>query len=176
MPEDGAPQDRVGDYRLEALEDPDPRSLEDLVGPLADEVFGASEGRSFPARLAGKAAVLALVARAPDGQVAAFKVGFEDRPGRFYSWLGAVAPAHRRQGLGRALMRRQHAWAAAQGYATLRTNTKNTWRSMLILNLQEGFDVIGAFTDARGEPKLILEKRLADPEKRLADPGEPPTG
>ena len=160
MPEDAPPGSSSSGYRIEVLRDPDPRTLEDLVGPLAEEVFGASSERSFCARLAGKAAVLALVTHAPDGEVAAFKVGFEDRPGRFYSWLGAVAPAHRRQGLGRTLMRRQHEWARREGYRTLRTNTKNQWRQMLILNLQEGFDVIGTFTDSLGEPKLILEKQL----------------
>lgn len=31
---------------------------------------------------------------------------------------------------------------------------------MLILNLRRGLDIIGTYTDERGEPKIILEKRL----------------
>jgi hypothetical protein len=31
---------------------------------------------------------------------------------------------------------------------------------MLILNIKHGFDVIGTYTDEKGEPKIILEKRL----------------
>jgi hypothetical protein len=31
---------------------------------------------------------------------------------------------------------------------------------MLLLDIHEGFDVIGTFTDDEGEPKIILEKWL----------------
>jgi len=31
---------------------------------------------------------------------------------------------------------------------------------MIILNLRHGFDIIGAYTDEEGEPKLIQGKRL----------------
>ncbi|WP_274519618.1 hypothetical protein [Caenibacillus caldisaponilyticus] len=40
------------------------------------------------------------------------------------------------------------------------TQTKNKWRAMLLLNLRHGFDIIGTFTDEKGEPKFILQKRL----------------
>jgi len=94
------------------------------------------------------------------GRAVAFKVGYERKPGRFYSWLGGVLPEFRGRGLARTLMRLQHAWCRERGYRTVRTHTKNTWKAMLVLDLKEGFDVIGTYTDERGEPKLILEKRL----------------
>jgi hypothetical protein len=31
---------------------------------------------------------------------------------------------------------------------------------MLILNLKYGFDIIGTYTDNKGESKIILEKKL----------------
>ncbi|MCL4426117.1 MAG: hypothetical protein M1299_02105 [Firmicutes bacterium] len=31
---------------------------------------------------------------------------------------------------------------------------------MLILNLRHGFDIIGTYTDEKGEPKIILAKSL----------------
>lgn len=31
---------------------------------------------------------------------------------------------------------------------------------MIVLNLRQGFDIVGTFTDDRGEPKIILEKYL----------------
>jgi hypothetical protein len=32
---------------------------------------------------------------------------------------------------------------------------------MLVLNLGHGFDVVGTFTDDKGEPKIIVDKRLS---------------
>jgi hypothetical protein len=31
---------------------------------------------------------------------------------------------------------------------------------MLIVNIKHGFDVIGTYTDDKGEPKVILQKTL----------------
>lgn len=42
----------------------------------------------------------------------------------------------------------------------VQTKTKNKWRDMLILNIKNGFDIIGTYTDDSGEPKIILEKKL----------------
>ncbi|MBO8157289.1 MAG: hypothetical protein H0Z32_12600 [Bacillaceae bacterium] len=36
------------------------------------------------------------------------------------------------------------------------------WKGMLILNLKHGFDVIGTYTDEKGEPKIILRKNLLE--------------
>jgi hypothetical protein len=36
----------------------------------------------------------------------------------------------------------------------------NKWRSMLILNIKCGFDVIDTYTDENGRNKIILEKKL----------------
>ncbi|MCI0184415.1 hypothetical protein MM817_02712 [Acidibacillus sp. S0AB] len=92
--------------------------------------------------------------------VVGYKIGYQDRRTRFYSWLGGVNSEYRGQGIASELMRRQHVWCESQGYDVVRTQTKNKWRSMLILNLRHGFDVVGTYTDEKGEPKIILEKRL----------------
>ena len=57
------------------------------------------------------------------------------------------------------LLRRQHAWCQQAGYGRVRTHTYNKWRGMLLLNLRQGFDVIGTVQAAR-ELLLVLEKRL----------------
>lgn len=126
---------------------------------LHDRVFGQSQSHHLRAEAAGKQRLLTIVAL-EGNQVVGYKIGYERKPGHFYSWIGAVAPEFRRRGIGSELMRRQHAWCRAHGYQTIRTKTKNKWRDMIILNLRHGFDIIGAYTDERGEPKLILEKRL----------------
>lgn len=85
-----------------------------------------------------------------DGQVVGCKVGYERKPGHFYSWLGAVHADFRGQGIATELMRRQHDWCFQHGYYTIRTQTYNRWRQMLVLNLRFGFDIVGTVQGKRG--------------------------
>lgn len=93
-------------------------------------------------------------------KVVGYKIGYQRKPRHYYSWLGGVDPAYRKQGIGAMLIRMQHEWCEQHHYQTIRTHTKNKWREMLILNIRHGFDIIGTMTDAKGEPKIILEKRF----------------
>lgn len=95
-----------------------------------------------------------------EASVVGYKLGFERKPNKFYSWLGGVDPNYRNKGIASELTKRQHYWCRENGYDSIRTHTKNKWREMLILNIRHGFDVIGTFTDDKGEPKLILEKKF----------------
>ena len=126
---------------------------------LHEEIFAVRSMEAALAELVRRPRFLILLA-VDDGRVVGYKIGYEERRDRFYSWIGGVHPEYREKGVASELMRRQHDWCLARGYRSVRTLTKNKWRSMLILNLRHGFDVIGAYTDARGEPKIILEKRF----------------
>lgn len=95
-----------------------------------------------------------------DEKIVGFKLGYERKEKHFYSWLGGVDKTYRGRGIASELMKRQHDWCRRNGYWTIRTHTKNKWKDMLILNLKHGFDVIGTYTDEKGEPKIILEKKL----------------
>ncbi|WP_323744667.1 GNAT family N-acetyltransferase [Thermaerobacillus caldiproteolyticus] len=102
-----------------------------------------------------------LVLLALDGEkVIGFKMGYEQEKGEFYSWIGGVDSAYRQIGIGSTLMKMQHDWLKERGYQVVTTKTKNKWRHMLILNLRHGFDIIGTYTDEKGEPKIILKKLL----------------
>ncbi|WP_017436063.1 GNAT family N-acetyltransferase [Saccharococcus caldoxylosilyticus] len=103
--------------------------------------------------------LLVLVAL-DNGKVVGFKLGYEQGANEFYSWIGGVDSAYRRQGIGSTLMTMQHDWLKEHGYSVVTTTTKNKWRNMLILNLRHGFDIIGTYTDEKGEPKIILKKQL----------------
>ncbi|MEW6284280.1 MAG: GNAT family N-acetyltransferase [Candidatus Eremiobacterota bacterium] len=151
------PDTRIARMRQEHLEE---------VLRLHVQVLGPISARRLLARLRGRRRPLLLVALHRE-RVVGYKFGFEDRPGRFYSWIGGVHPDFRRQGIGRALMRCQHRLLAAAGYRSVRTHTRSKHRAMLLLNIATGFDVIGTFTDRRGQPKIILEKRL----RRTSSPG-----
>lgn len=98
---------------------------------------------------------LALV----DGQMVGGKLGYERKPGHYYSWLGGVHADFRGQGIAAELMRRQHAWCQEQGYHRIRTQTYNRWRAMLLLNLRHGFDIVGTVQGAHGLT-IVLEKDL----------------
>ena len=92
-------------------------------------------------------------------QVIGCKLGYERKPGHFYSWLGCVSPTYRGQGIAAELMRQQHDWCRQNGYHTVRTQTYNQWRNMLVLNIRAGFDIIGTVQGRRGLT-IVLEKTL----------------
>lgn len=139
-------------------ERPKERVLDQVVD-LAKSIFGPRTEERFMDEIAhqrGFTLVVALV----DDKVIGFKAGYQERRTRYYSWLGAVHPDHRRRGIGREMMRLQHEWCAKHGYQRVQTRTKNRWRDMLILNLHFGFDIIGTSLDTHGDVKVLLEKKI----------------
>lgn len=50
--------------------------------------------------------MLGLIAEI-DGRPAGFKLGYQTQSGEFYSWLGIVLPAFRRQGVAQAMLTAQ---------------------------------------------------------------------
>ncbi|MFD0051847.1 GNAT family N-acetyltransferase [Actinomycetes bacterium NPDC127524] len=95
-----------------------------------------------------------------DKKAVGYKIGYALNREQFYSWLGGVDADFRNQGIASALMEQQHHHVKESGYKAVQTQTKNKWRSMLILNIKSGFDIIGTLTDEEGEPKIILEKKM----------------
>lgn len=90
----------------------------------------------------------------------AYKIGYQDRVGRFYSWVGGVHPEYQRQGLAQFLMAKQHSYLVESRYQFVRTQTSNHFKGMLILNLKMGFDITGTFTNPSGVTRIILDKKL----------------
>ncbi|HYK71993.1 MAG TPA: GNAT family N-acetyltransferase [Pseudoneobacillus sp.] len=102
-----------------------------------------------------------LVITAMDGKkVIGYKIGYAIDSSKFYSWLGGVDPNFRKHGIASMLMEKQHQYLAANCYTIVQTKTMNKWRSMLILNIRNGFDVIDTYTDEKGLHKIVLEKSL----------------
>ena len=100
-----------------------------------------------------------LVVAHLDGEVLGFKLGFAERDGIFYSWLGAVREDCEGQGIGRRLQEVQHEFLRAAHYRKVRTRTRNRFQRMLMLNLRSGFEIVGMSSKGK-EPLLLLEKRL----------------
>lgn len=95
-----------------------------------------------------------------DNEVMGYKIGYEFDFDCFYSWLGGVDENHRNKGIASKLMNQQHRYLKEKDYKIVQTKTRNKWRNMLVLNIKNGFDVIGTYTDSKGELKIILEKHL----------------
>ena len=93
-----------------------------------------------------------------DEEIIGYKIGYELKADTFYSWLGGVAPKYQKHGIGTKLMEMQHQWIKENGYTYVQTKTMNKWRSMLILNIKNGFDVIDTYIDKKGLQKIVLEK------------------
>ena len=124
---------------------------------LHQSIFGASD--DLITKMASKPEILIDMAMA-DSRVIGYKIGYELDPHTFYSWLGGVDPEYRKQGIAAELMKRQHHTLKELRYTVVQTKTMNKWRSMLILNIKNGFDVIDTYTNEKGLHKIILEKKL----------------
>lgn len=102
-----------------------------------------------------------------DGQVEGFRFTMAIMPDGFdfvlYDSDGGVHPDYRRRGIGRALLREQHRRAKEKGYRKIVTAVALNLRPMMILNLQEGFDIVDLIavkTDSWHTRALIFEKSL----------------
>lgn len=135
-------------------------ALESVV-PIAEQIFQTRLPHLIERARTKRRALLNLALDSE--QVVGFKLGYERSEEVFYSWLGGVLPQARGHGVAWELMRRQHEQCGAAGYQEVLTETKNIYRSMLILNLKFGFDLIGTWTDHDGQPKLMLRKYFTVP-------------
>lgn len=95
-----------------------------------------------------------------NNQLVGFKIGYEQKQGLFYSWLGGVKNTHRKKGIALRLMSDQHAWLQSKNFQRVKTKTGNEFKEMLILNLRQGFNITGTNINNAGQLRLILQKPL----------------
>lgn len=137
------------------------RTLGDELAQLCVAAFTSFDPAYLTGRLAAVADPSAVLAHGGDGSMTGFKLGYRRGDSLFYSWLGAVHPLARRQGLASALMARQHGWAAAAGYSHVETRTRAENTAMIVLNLKSGFVITGFETDRHGTGIVTQRKMLA---------------
>lgn len=121
------------EYQLHVA--PFERDLLEQVRPIYSACFGVLPPDDFASRVEERAASMLQLA-CLGGQVVGYKLGYRRNPEVFYSWLGGVLPQHRRQGVARELLERQHAWCRESGYRRVRTDTTNAFKDMLLLNVR----------------------------------------
>ncbi|MTH54870.1 GNAT family N-acetyltransferase [Bacillus mangrovi] len=129
----------------------------DAILKLHKEVFGSSD--NLVQKMRSKPNLLIMAAM--DGEkVVGYKLGYELDQHTFYSWLGGIDADYRKRGIASRLMEKQHHYLKEKGYTVVQTKTMNKWRSMLVLNIKSGFDIIDVYTDEKGQRKIVLEKEL----------------
>lgn len=129
------------------------------VIPLFSEAFGRAPSENFLQRLHEKTDLSFLLAYEEDTLIG-FKVGYMRFQEVFFSWLGAVCKKHRRKGVARRLIEHQHNLCVERGYSEIQAESAGTNRAMLILNLQQGFDVVGVHLGHEDVLTVQLRKRF----------------
>ena len=127
---------------------------------LYTSIFDRIPDEATNLRIKSKSNTLLLLAQNDQGEAIAFKLGYEDDPATYYSWLGGVLPAYRNKGVGSLLMDAQHTWCKERGYRAVRTKTRNQWRAMLVRNIKSGFDIVETYAGEDGDLRIVMEKRL----------------
>ena len=107
---------------------------------------------------------LLVITAMVDQKVIGYKIGYEKEENIFYSWLGGVDSHYRNLRVASTLLEMQHHYLKQNGYDIVQTKTMNRWRSMLLLNIKNGFDIIDTYIDEKGLHKIVLEKKLSNNE------------
>ena len=100
-----------------------------------------------------------VLSASSSGHLLAFKCGYALTQTRYYSWLGAVHPDHRRQGLASRLTEMQHAWLAGRAYTAAETAADKDNTAMAALNLRHGFVPHGLRTEPQ-RIQILYAKQL----------------
>jgi len=130
-----------------------------LIAPIIEKAFGEWDPKWFYSTFNSHGQFHLAIAYV-ENQAVAFKLGYEQNSREFYSWLGGVIPEYSGLGIASDLMICQHDWCQREGYKKIQTKTQNRFRSMLILNLNHGFEVIGTHDSGEAGMKIILEKKI----------------
>lgn len=135
--------------------------LIDHIFELETEVFHKPTPKNkLEYELSNKSKLSILIAY-DDNKPIAYKIGFESSKSRFYSWIGGVIPAYRKQGLAQQLMQKQHEIAKSLGYKLISTQTDNSFKPMIVLNLKSGFEIRGTLQSVNDDHlTIIMEKAL----------------
>jgi len=138
-----------------------PASLDDLL--LVDSQIPEFDGRNTFSKLQAKCADiehLALVAYI-DNEPVAYKLGYALDSNTFYSWLGAVAPKCRGQGIAQALLNAQEAWVKANNYRTIKVKSMNRFPAMLSMLIKNDYAIAGyEDRDSPQTSKILFTKDI----------------
>jgi len=95
-------------------------------------------------------------------EIIGFKIGYDRfQDGSFYSWLGGILPAYRKDGIALRLAMEQENWALKRGFQSIVLKTRNRFRNMLIFALKNGFSIEDIeIKENIDDNRIILRKNL----------------
>ncbi len=148
-----------------------PSQVLDSLVALANTIFESDSGYRIADRIRGNRHGVLIQCVYDHNSMIAFKIGYgvgHQEQGKFYSWLGGVLPDYRRKGIATKLAFDQHQWAMENGYKKIYTKSQNRFKSMMILNLKLGFDLMDIErTSPRSKNKIIFCKKLSGDRESL---------
>ena len=130
-----------------------------VIAPLIEKTFGEWDSKWFYSTFNQNKKFHLAIANIED-QPVGFKIGYERDQSEFYSWLGGVLPEYRGLGVAAKLMTTQHEWCQRQGYLKIGTKTQNRFKEMLMLNIKNGFEIIGTDPTDKDGMKILMEKKI----------------
>jgi predicted GNAT superfamily acetyltransferase len=137
---------------------PGTTAYEDIAN-LYSDIFEDADEVFFKQRINEYSKLLSVLAYYGNDLIG-FKIGYPYNEDTFYSWVGGVLPKNRNQGIAKQLAFLQEHHAKQQGFTKLRTKSMNRFKSMMVLNLKNGFDITKVYTNTKGQTKIVFEKRL----------------
>ncbi|MGE6650329.1 GNAT family N-acetyltransferase [Shewanella colwelliana] len=114
----------------------------------------------YQQRLQNKPALLQFIY--VEGELAGFKLGYSEKTGQFYSWLGGILPDFRQLGLAKTLLVDQEAWGKDNGISHIEVKTYNRFATMLQMLIRQGYQIaaLQSATNKIDDNKLILNKLI----------------
>jgi GNAT superfamily N-acetyltransferase len=130
------------------------------VSKLIPELINPHPVEEYHHRLQGKLCL--LLTAYVDGKPAGFKAGYDKfNDGSFYSWMGGVLPAYRKNHIAKMLLEVQENWARNNGFTSIVFKTRNRHRNMLMFALSNGFSIIDVDQqETLDEYRITLKKSL----------------
>jgi ribosomal protein S18 acetylase RimI-like enzyme len=103
-----------------------------------------------------------LVAVSPSKEILGYVIWTERKDGTLYcNWI-AVAKAHSRRGIARALMSALQRLARRTGHKRLEIDTRNRFRAALAFYIEIGFDVVEVWRAPDRDLMIKMRRTLAE--------------
>ena len=131
---------------------------QDMINLYA-EIFEDADISFFKQRIVEHQKLLSVLAYS-NNVLIGFKIGYPYNKNTFYSWIGGVLPTYRQRGIASQLAVLQEQWVKENGFIALRTKSMNQFKSMMVMNLKNGFEITKVYTNSKGQTKIVFEKNL----------------
>lgn len=94
-------------------------------------------------------------------QPVAYKLGYAKSGSLFYSWLGAVLPEFRGQGIAKGLLLRQEDKVRARAYQAIEVKSMNRFKRMLQMLIAHDYQIVKCKQlDDGSDSKITFRKNL----------------